>query len=209
MVVEIPIKVDDAEIQTLLRHLAAAAIDMKPALSVIGEIIKSSVDQNFIAHGRYSSVGSWLGGSKKWDALKKSTIKARARRGRTAEDILLDHGHLAASITSVIGDESVDVGTNMAYAAIHQFGKTINVSAHKGSAKHRTTKVGGDTLKRQPGYKNLAVFASSKHTAFKAIEFKIGAHTITIPARPFLVVQPEDLAEITNTIVKHIGLAGG
>jgi phage virion morphogenesis protein len=49
------------------------------------------------------------------------SIRARLEGGRT----LFDSGQLANSLTHEADDQGVEVGTNVLYAAIHQFGGTI------------------------------------------------------------------------------------
>jgi phage virion morphogenesis protein len=62
-----------------------------------------------------------------WPPIKPETIAARSKRKKApsgSAKTLIDHGHLSDSITYKVGDggNSVEVGSNMEYAAIHQFG---------------------------------------------------------------------------------------
>lgn len=54
--------------------------------------------------------------------LAKPTVKQRSKKGYWPGRILQVRGELAASITSKYDENSAVVGTNKAYAAIHQFG---------------------------------------------------------------------------------------
>jgi phage virion morphogenesis protein len=56
------------------------------------------------------------------------SLRAQLTGGKT----LTDTGRLAGSITHEVSDRGVAVGTNLFYAAIHQFGGTIRAKTSKG-----------------------------------------------------------------------------
>ena len=201
---EIEISLNDTAVGQLLANLKAKIGNLKPVLDIIGEIVKSSVEENFQQGGRYSSAGSWRGGSAKWQDLADSTKKARQRKGKWPGKILVvSAAGLASSITHRVIGDAVHVGTNKVYAAIHQFGGLIDREAGQGTIRHRVTRDG--SLMRQEGFPNLAVFSSKKHKhVVKSVSF--GPYQIRIPARPFLVVQNEDFTEMQASILEWIGL---
>lgn len=108
----IEIKINDKEIQQLLKKLAAKTENLRPFMKNIAGIMADSVEENFDKEGRPD----------KWAPLAKSTIKQRTKKGYWPGKILQMRGDLAASITSKYDDNSAVVGTNKIYAAIHQFG---------------------------------------------------------------------------------------
>jgi len=62
---------------------------------------------------------------KAWKPLSPATLKARRqgkKKGRSAK-ILQDTGILKNSVVSSSGSDRAEVGTNMIYAATHQFGR--------------------------------------------------------------------------------------
>lgn len=77
-----------------------------------------------------------------WAKLKPATLKAR--RG-TGAQILRDSGLLRNSISyAVTGQSKVEIGTNIAYAPAHQFGRPeINLPARPfiGIAERQTKKI--------------------------------------------------------------------
>jgi len=154
---DIKIEVDDEGVKKSLRELSDRVEDLTPVMKMIGELLVSSVQENFNREGRYSEPGSWRGGSKRWKPLAPSTIKQRKRLGYWPGQILTRTGRLRSSINYRAGRDHVAVGTNVIYAAIHQFGG----KAGRG-------------------------------------------HRANIPARPFLVVQDEDLEEIREIIADYI-----
>ncbi|MDD3013454.1 MAG: phage virion morphogenesis protein [Candidatus Gastranaerophilales bacterium] len=108
----IEIKIDDKEIQQLLKKLAAKTENLRPLMKNIAGIMADSVEENFDKEGRPD----------KWTPLAKVTIKQRTKKGYWPGKILQMRGDLATSITSKYDDNSAVVGTNKIYAAIHQFG---------------------------------------------------------------------------------------
>ena len=108
----IEIKIDDREIQRLLKKLTAKSENLRPLMKNIAGIMMDSVEENFDKQGIPD----------KWTPLAKSTIKQRTKKGYWPGRILQMRGELAASITSKYDDNSTVVGTNKIYAAIHQFG---------------------------------------------------------------------------------------
>jgi phage gpG-like protein len=74
------------------------------------------------------------------------------------------------------------IGSNVIYAAIHEFGDVINRTTKPGNVLLRTTKKGA--LLRQDGHPNLARFGSKRHKLVKQVSYQGGKqYTITIPAR--------------------------
>lgn len=148
MATDFEIQVNDTELNRQLALLSGRTGNLKPVFSVIGEILKTSIVKNFEVGGRYSAPGSWRGGSNRWQPLSPITI---ARKGH--DRILFGEGHLMNSINYQADKDGVAVGTNLIYAAIHNFGGM----AGRG-------------------------------------------HKVKIPARPYLVVQDEDMTEIKAVI---------
>ncbi|TAN59650.1 phage virion morphogenesis protein [bacterium] len=166
------IKIDDAGVSRIMERLHAKMRDMTPAMREVGEIVKTSVIKNFEEGGRYSEPGSWKGGSNRWKPLSLATLfagkasKFAGKRGSFKKGVsgkfkkrktLIKEGHLMNSITSTPSQNGVEVGTNKAYAAIHNFGGTA------GRGKK-----------------------------------------VSIPARPFLVVQEEDMTQIKNVLKRYL-----
>ncbi len=162
----IEITVDDKEMKALFKRLSARASDMTPVMQIIGETIRSSVIKNFE-----------VGGRPRWKPSAKP-------KGKT----LIDTSRLLGSINWKANKDSVLVGTNVVYAAIHQFGfnGTQTVRAHSRKVKTRDIKEG-------------------RRITAKGIGFvRPYERIMNIPARPYLVVQDEDMAEIKAVIRDHI-----
>ncbi len=146
------VEIDDRRLKAVLKKLDTRTRNLKPAFEEIGELGVSSVTRNFEVGGRYRAAGSWRGGSNKWQPLSPVTLKKKRGRG-----ILLESTNLLNSINWSADRESVEIGSNRVYAAIHQFGGEAG-----------------------PGKK------------------------VTIPARPYLVLQSGDLEEIADILGDYL-----
>jgi len=120
----ITIKVDDSQVQKKLEKLVERVIDRRRIMRRIAQLMKEAVEENFEKEGR-----------PKWQPLSLATIKARQKKGYWPGKILQQKGRLASSISSYSDNDKAVVGTNVVYAAIHQFGgktgrgRKINIPA--------------------------------------------------------------------------------
>lgn len=167
------IEINDRPVIDALNHLAAAGRDLTPAMRAIATALLSQTEENF------ESESGPLG---KWPALKDK----KCQGGK----ILQDTGRLAASVTPFWSATEAGVGSNAIYAAIHQLGGTIDKAAQSRLVRHRTNAKGELLRSEALGGKGL-VFAKNSHKRVIKRWFEQGAHTITIPARPYLPVFPD------------------
>lgn len=107
----IEIKIDNKELNQVLDKLFEKTSNLRPLMKSIAGTMADAVEENFKQEGR-----------PEWAKLKDSTIKLRTQKGYWPGKILQMRGELAASITSSYDETSAIVGTNKAYAAIHQLG---------------------------------------------------------------------------------------
>lgn len=112
----------------------------------------------------------------KWPPSKR----AQRQGGQT----LRDKGRLLDSITYEAAEDSLRIGTNVKYARIHQFGGIIPGGIIRATRSKALRWLGPDGKPR---------FAKS-----------VNRPAITIPARPFLVVQDEDVEEIKSIIREYL-----
>lgn len=97
------------------------------------------------------------------------------RAAQTGGQTLVDKGRLRGSITYEPERDEVTVGTNAIYAAIHQFGGVIKAKTAKGLSF---------TL---PGF-----------AAEGGQEGFVNVRSVTMPARPFVGIGPEDVDAIED-----------
>jgi phage gpG-like protein len=95
-------------------------------------------------------------------------------------------GRLVHSINAsapVINGNNVDsaIGSNVIYAAIHEFGGRIKKPAHQQKVRLKTDARGN--LVRQLGHSNLATFAGADEKRARESTVNVGAHDIEMPER--------------------------
>ncbi len=103
------------------------------------------------------------------------SLRAQFEGGKT----LVDKAHLKQSITHIADQNGVEWGTNMHYAATHQFGATITPKS-----------------------------ADALRFSIPGIGF-VTTKSVTIPARPFIGLSIEDEAEIETIAFNFIAEAFG
>ena len=156
------ITVDDREVRAVLRELARRGTHLREPLDDVGAYLEDRSRERF-RDGREPGGAPWL-----------RSLRAKLQGGKT----LVDHGQLRDSITRATSDDRVEVGTNVPYAATHQFGAVIR------------PKSGGYLMFRMPD------------GSFRRVK------QVTIPARPFLGVDGEDESEIVSILREWIDGAG-
>jgi phage gpG-like protein len=111
------------------------------------------------------------GRPRKWTPLAPSTLRGRRKgKGRGGAKILTDMGHLRDSITKSVSTDGVKIGTNAVQAARQHYGYGGGVGAFSGKTAQGKA-IGGRTFGGGRG------------------------HSPT-PARPFMMLQPEDIEKI-------------
>ncbi|WP_197329537.1 phage virion morphogenesis protein [Ralstonia syzygii] len=165
------INIDDKPLQAALTRLEASVLDMTPAMRKIAATLEAVVEENFEAEGR-----------PRW----KPSERAQAEDGMTLQKT----GRLASSVTTDYNASTVVIGSNVAYARIHQLGGKTKPHVIRPKAK-KALAFGGHVVK------------SVNHPGSE------------IPARPFLPVtsdgdlQPEASEAVLGTILRHLKTAAG
>jgi len=182
------IVIDDREVRQALERARKRLADLRPLLREIAGRLHDAVEENFRLEGR-------RGGRPRWEELRPATQRAREKAGHWPGRILQRRGQLAASVEPGWSRDKAWVGTNLRYAAIHQFGGTIEKKA-------RTQVLAYDEGARRFLSRRRA---RRKTKGFTAVRFAaIGAHTVTMPARPYLSMTPEDLADVAAIARRYL-----
>lgn len=108
------VKIDSKQLEYMLKEKEARAKDSKSLMNDIEGDLQDSKNQNFAREGR----------PMRWQRLKDTTLKARAKKGRSGK-ILQVKRQLLSSINSRSTDTKAIIGTNKPYARIHNEGGTI------------------------------------------------------------------------------------
>jgi phage virion morphogenesis protein len=185
------IEIDDSAFEQAMERVRGFMKDASPAMSLVSALMADAVEENFAAEGR-----------PKWLGLGKNTLKRRRKDAGTGK-ILQRSGRLAGSITQSHDATSARVGTNVVYAAIHQFGGTIQRHPMSGFVRLRKAKNG--MIMRQADHPHLAVFAKNGHKNVKVVKWtRSTGWTIKIPARPFLVLTEADNVGIESEVTAYL-----
>ncbi|MCL2524611.1 MAG: phage virion morphogenesis protein [Betaproteobacteria bacterium] len=177
------VEVDSGKVGHWLDEILAVMTNATPMMRAIASDLEYETEQNFQSQGR-----------PRWLPLHASTEAARLKKGkgRSVLMILQDSGILAASLSTDYGPDFVQIGSNVPYAAIHQFGGTTRPHVIRPKDK-----------------KALAFGSKGKETVVKQVNHP-GSK---IPARPFMLftgppeavkLQPEAERTILDTISRML-----
>lgn len=189
---------DDAGLRRRLMAYAANARDLSVPMEKIGIAGMASTDMRF-----EREVGP---DGQAWAALAPSTIRKKAKAGRTAK--LQWSGRLRSSFTRQVTPNSVTWGTNLPYANAQQNGAQISRHAHTVLDSRISLRRAMRTAKRKDGTEvefegflfaregDKRVVAQSRRVA--------GAATIIIPARPFAGINEAEKAAYGQMVLDHV-----
>lgn len=153
------VRINDSEVQIRLGRLARE-IKPRSVFRIAGEVMRGSIAETFLEEGfparRWRRVG-------------------RGRSIRAGRKILTDSGRLQKSIQYRSRGRRLVIGTNLKYAAIHQFGGVI-------------------VPKRK---KVLRFPVAGGGFAF--------ARRVVIPARPYLLIKPQDPRDMSEALEEFLG----
>ncbi|WP_035253305.1 phage virion morphogenesis protein [Desulfatiglans anilini] len=178
------IEIRDEGVRSLLSEIQSRLQHLKPAMSLIGEIVQESIERNFEEGGR----------PEKWKDLSSSTKLQRQRIRKWPGMILVRSGKaggLMGAISYRAFDDRVEMSANKEYAAVHQFG------AKRGAFGTILAKVRSH-MRRMANGKTVQVRAHTR---------KVVLPWGDIPARPFMMVQNEDWDEIRESLLDHLETA--
>jgi phage virion morphogenesis protein len=180
--------------------LAKRADDMTPAMRrIAGQMLFSTQRRFEMQRGP---------GGAQWPALAPSTIERNPRRAPPAF-ILRDTARLYMSLTSDADAQSAEVGTNVVYGAVHQFGGSIKRKAATRTANFRLASQGAGRAKdgRRVGSKLRFAKARSRAKGVHQKTFNVPEFNIRIPARPYLGFDAADEAAFLEILGDEIEAA--
>lgn len=192
------VDVDDADVMRALAAAAGAGADMtRIHRAIAGHVL--AVTQRRIER----EVGP---GGQPWPAFAASTLAGMSARRRANPKLLRDSVTLYSSLTPFADSGRAAVGTNVAYAAIHQFGGEIAQEARPQQVHVRDAAVGAGRAKdgRRVGSKLRFASARSRAKSLRSAWVTMPERTIRIPARPYLGIDDADRAEILGIIAETL-----
>ncbi|MBR0962250.1 phage virion morphogenesis protein [Bradyrhizobium japonicum] len=172
--------------------------DNEISLAVLGELIARLDDPTAV----YESIGLALAKSThhRWDqgitpsgSPWPKSLRVIKHGGKT----LMLSARLYRSIATNASRTGVEIGTNVVYAAIHQFGGVVNKDARDAVLHFKVNKRTGTWR-----------FAKANKRATLAQKRRIGAHSVRIPARPFLGLDQDDPRTIRTIFENYLSIGG-
>lgn len=193
------VDVDDAAALRALDLAAGAGADMTRIHRAIAGYVLFSTQRRFERETGPGGV--------KWQSFAPSTLARMSARRRANPKLLRDSVRLYSSLTSLADSGRAAVGTNVAYAAIHQFGGEIAQAARSQQVHVRDAAVGAATTKdgRRVGSTRRFASAKSRAKSLRTEWVTMPERTIRVPPRPYLGIDDADRAEILRLIADALG----
>lgn len=202
------IDLDDKVFQDFKRQLEQRLGDARPVLRAIGMHMMFSIGKQFEVEGARFG--------KKWLPSRRALLQ----NGQTLHNI----GTLRESIVGAdrgaqgsvfrLSEASLEIGSNLAYAAIHQFGGTIRQAARSDRLPRTFARVGGRLLfQGRDGRVKVGNKLDGKRTPIRhkfpaaaSVRLTFRERVIKMPARPYLPAEliPEDEEEIRQLIQGYL-----
>lgn len=179
----IEIRLENREVIDALRGLQERSKNLRPVFAEIGEIMRSSIMENFLQKGR-----------PKWPRLSEVTQALRAKKKKWPGPILQVSRQLMNSIQRNVYPDRVEVGTNKIYAAVMQFG------AKKGTLFNGIANIPEHTRRKSAASRKSA----ANSVTVRAHQRRIVTPWGDIPPRPFLVFQERDVDDILRKISDYL-----
>ncbi|MGA7437660.1 MAG: phage virion morphogenesis protein [Luteibacter sp.] len=179
----------DANTRDAGAALAAAARQLGPEgrtllLQDIGEYLMSSTRAR--AAKQVSPDGQ------AWAALSPRYAAAKAKKRPGLPILRFDNHMIGDQLVSQVEGDTLLHGTNAPYGAINQFGGDIEIPA-------RPTQV----YFHHKGGEVSPHFVTKRKATFVQ-DATIPEHVISIPARPWLGLDADDITEITQLVADHV-----
>lgn len=191
------------QVSSTLTSMAERGLRLTPLMGRIGLALIASVHENFAAEGRpkwkplsAKTVASYQAAAvqkaqntKRWQNAKRAATKSKIESARVEKDvgghkILVQSGDLRKSIMiGEVTETSVEVGSSLPYARIHQLGGTI----------------GAITIK--PRDKKALAIPTPNGTIIRR---SANIPERKIPARPYLAIQLDDVVLISGLTMQYI-----
>jgi len=181
--ISITAELGTAEATARLQDIIDRMSNRRPFFESVGSRLIKSASDNFQAESAPDGAA--------WTPLQASTMRSRKAKGQLPLTILRSNSpgksgsSLAGSIVAQSTDSELRVGSDVIYAAIHQLGGSISRAAGSRTMVGRRFAKAGSSGGRQVATK---------------------AYTITIPARPFLGMSPEDEIGILESAEEWLSL---
>jgi phage virion morphogenesis protein len=189
-------KIEDQGVLTQLAEIRERAENMRPVWANIGQILLESIMRNFLEHRAPDGAA--------WTPVSAGYARWKSKKGKNPGELLTLSGRLRNSINARPENDSVTIGTNVVYAAIHQFGGTFGLRSDISTGRvvgERTQTLAFDECGR---FMSRKTASRRKTGSTRIVIAKIGGHAMTMPARKFLGAREDDWGRISTALEKYI-----
>lgn len=177
----VSIRIEPGAGAAYLEAAARESDDLLPLTRTIGALLVQSARDRISISNTGPDGTPWL-----------PSTRAKEEGGKTLEETARLRDSLDYDATST----GVAVGTNVVYAAIHQFGGVIKVAGRTQSIFHQLNKAG-------TGFNRKGRFVRRSQSNFQR-DVTVGPYEITMPARPYLGISGQDGADIEGLALDFI-----
>lgn len=192
MVAEVRVDLKSREVSAALERLRLSLPlggDLSPAMRSMARVLKTGAQLRF----RTAT-----------DPDGQPWLKSRRVREEGGQTLSLTR-RLRNSLTTAADHNTATVGTNVAYAAIHQFGGVIRAK----SGPFLTIPLTADARRTSPRNMPGLHFAETVKGNFvlandKGVPQYLLRRQVTMPARPFLGASDSDRAELLSVLQQHL-----
>lgn len=191
----INVKIEDKVVLEKLAAIRARTENMRPVWAEIGQIVLESIMRNFQEHRAPDGTP--------WKDVSPAYARWKSKKGYSPGNILILRGRLMQSIHADPGSDSVTIGTNVVYAAIHQLGGTFGMRSDLATRQvvgARTQTLAFDESGKFISRKK----AAKRKTGSIKVAFAKTHHAVDMPARPFLGARDDDWRRISVALQKYI-----
>ena len=180
---------DDAEALGALDRLRRAAEHPRGGMEAIGAHFVFSSQRNIETETSPEGV--------RWPPLSPRTANKRIGKGRRGyEHMLRVTTQLYRSIVYEATDASVEWGSNVEYARVHQLGGVIDMPAREGTVTLKSIRRKGGGIRSR--------FARTGTRGATSRVVSIRAHQVRIPARPYLGISALDRDEVPLIVADYL-----
>jgi phage gpG-like protein len=172
------------DLNKTLGEMLEKASNIKPALQEIAVMQTSSFQENFIQGGR----PLWIPSNR----VKKYGGQTLLISGRLMKSTLLPQ----------VTDEGITFGSNLPYAAIHQrgFDGTETVRSFVRKVRSRNVFGRGERVNKKTGEIRMGKVKTAEGIGV----VKSFTRHMRMPARPFIVFQPQDIEDAGKILLGHL-----
>jgi len=182
-------RLDDNEVLGALDRLHRAADNPRPAMDELGAHFVFSTQRNIELETAPSG--------QRWPALSPRTAAKRVGTGRRGFDHMLRVKlRLFQSISYEALDASVEWGSNLVYARIHQLGGEIPMQPRRGTIRFKSIRRKGG------GVRSRFVRLGTKGATEKAVSIR--GHTVRVPARAYLGISAYDREQVPEIVSGYL-----